>query len=53
MSYSSETCMVSREQAKKIRIREILNKERREKMKKIFDLYQKQKRENYEKKEEG
>ena len=45
MSYSSEKCMVSEETAKKIRIREIINKERREKLKVIFDNYMKAKEE--------
>lgn len=39
MAYSSENCMVSEETAKKIRIREIINKERREKLKVIFNNY--------------
>ena len=39
MAYSSENCMVSEETAKKIRIREIINKERREKLEVIFDNY--------------
>lgn len=47
MAYSSENCMVSEETAKKIRIREIINKERREKLKVIFDEYQKACRDAY------
>lgn len=45
MAYSSESCMVSEETAKKIRIKEIINKERREKLKAIFVEYQKAYRE--------
>lgn len=45
MAYSSESCMVSEEKAKKIRIKEIITKERREKLKAIFDKYQKAYRE--------
>ena len=45
MSYSSESCMVSREEAKKITIREIMNKERRKKMKEVFDKYMERRRE--------
>lgn len=45
MAYSSESCMVSEETAKKIRIKEIITKERREKLKAIFDKYQKAYRE--------
>lgn len=45
MSYSSESCMVSEKQAKQIRTREIINKERKEKLKKIFDAWQKVKKE--------
>lgn len=41
MAYSSETCMVSEKEAKRIRIKEIINKERREKLKRLFDQYQK------------
>lgn len=39
MAYSSESCMVSEETAKKIRIKEIMTKERKEKLKRIFDNY--------------
>lgn len=45
MAYSSESVMVSEKEAKRIRIREIMNKERREKLKLIFDRYLKAKRE--------
>lgn len=41
MAYSSESCMVSEETAKKMRIKEIIVKERREKLKTIFEEYQK------------
>lgn len=44
MAYSSESCMVSEKEGKKIRIKEIITKERREKIKLIFDSYQKAKR---------
>jgi hypothetical protein len=47
MAYSSENCMVSKETAKKIRIKEIITKERREKLKVIFDKYQKAYRDAY------
>lgn len=39
MSHSSESCMVSEKEAKKIRINEIINKERREKLRQIFNTY--------------
>lgn len=45
MAYSSESCMVSEKEGKKKRLKEIIGKERREKLKLIFDLYQKAKRE--------
>lgn len=41
MAYSSESCMVSEETAKKIRIKEIMTRERKEKLKRIFDNYMK------------
>ena len=43
MAYSSESFMVSEKEAMKIRLKEILNRERREKLKMVFDQYVKEK----------
>lgn len=43
MAYSSEPFMVSEKEAMKIRMKEILNRERREKLKVVFDQYVKEK----------
>lgn len=43
MAYSSEPFMVSEKEAMKIRMKEILNRERREKLKMVFDQYVKEK----------
>lgn len=45
MAYSSESFMVSKETAEKIRIKEIMKKKRLEKLKAIFDKKQKAYRE--------
>lgn len=43
MAYSSESFTVSEKKAMKIRMKEILNRERREKLKMVFDQYVKEK----------
>jgi hypothetical protein len=45
MAYSSESCMVSKKKANKIRMKEIITKERREKLKRVFVECQKKLRE--------